>query len=167
MKNDITLIILTFLILSSCTGLKIKRADFKPIDKTFNSSFYNVPSKTKGHYPDSTMLEVFEIFQVRSDSINLSFNNSGQLQISFDKNSQTKSFDGKFKKGYFQIYFRNKKTIIPIFYSKRDIYRLRLALTKDNELIIANKWARDGNIFILAGGASGHRKYYFKQTRTK
>ena len=57
-------------------------------------------------------------------------------------------FQGKFsKRGFYEIFLRNKKIeippFIPIIYSNRDINRIRIGLTVNNDLVIANKWARD------------------------
>ena len=54
---------------------------------------------------------------------------------------------------------------IPIIYSRRNISRLRLAMTTAGELVVDHKWANDGNIFLLAGGGSGRAQYFFKLPR--
>ena len=63
-------------------------------------------------------------------------------------------------------YIRRKKLeippLFPIYYSKRDIYRLQLFISEDKDFIIKNKWARDSNIFLMAAGGSGKDIYFFQ-----
>jgi hypothetical protein len=53
---------------------------------------------------------------------------------------------------------------IPIIYSRRNISRLRLAITTAGELVVDHKWAKDV-ILLLAGGESGRAQYFFKLPR--
>ncbi len=160
-------------ILTSCgSGIKINKKDFSPIDKNFNNSFENKSHLTKGlinYNENKTILEYFEINKKNIDSVYFYFNRNNDLILTFRDSLKTfkEIFSGKFKnKGYYEIFIRNYKKEIPPFvpfiYGTRDIKRLRIGFTKDNELVIDNKWARDRNIFILSGGGSGRYRSYFK-----
>lgn len=164
-------VILTVLILSSCgSGLRIKRKDFAPIDNKFSATICNNPLMTKGRtYSSLTLLDMLDVFNFHSDSISLHFDNKERLVLTFKDTlvNRIEIFEGRFrKKGYYEIYLRNEKKeippFLPIIYGYRDIDRVRIGLTKENYLFVDNKWARDGNIFILAGGGSGRYRCFFK-----
>lgn len=168
--------ILSVFILSSCgTGLRIGRKDYAPINNRFNATICNNPFKTKGRtYSELTLLDMFDLFRLHSDSISLHFDEKEKLVLIFNDSllKRTEIFEGRFKKkGYYEIYLRYKKKeippFVPIIYGYRDIDRIRIGLTKENNLVVDNKWARDGNIFILAGGGSGRFRCFFKPITEK
>jgi hypothetical protein len=173
-----TLYILTIVVLSSCgTGMKISKKDFSSIDNKFSATFNNKSQTTKGRYYHSsnpTILDFFELYKINADTVQFRFDMANRLLLTFKDSLgvRTEIFEGNFKKnGYYEIFIRKYKKEIPPFfpfiYGVRDIQRLRIGLTKENELVIDNKWARDGNIFILAGGGSGRYRSYFKQITTR
>ena len=170
--------ILTIVVLSSCgTGLKISKKDFSPIDNSFNGTFENQSLLTTGrnnYNTKTTILDFFELYDINVDSIHLHFDTNNKLVLTFRNNLgvKTEIFNGQLKKkGHYEIFIRKYKNEIPpffpIIYGTRDIKRLRIGLTKEMELVIDNKWARDGNIFILAGGGSGRYRSHFKQISTR
>lgn len=166
-------ILLTVLILSSCgTGMTIGKSDFSPIGKNFEATFNNKSLLTKGrnyHSFKIAILDYFELYKLNADTIHFDFDNNKSLVLTFKDSLgfRTEIFNGKLKKaGYYEIFLKNERKeippFIPIIYSKRNISRLRICLTKGNELVIDKKWANDGNILFLAGGGSGRYKSYFK-----
>lgn len=156
-----TIFLFSFQLVLSCTGLKVRKSDLHPINESFTGTFFNDTLRTEGRFTDKTMLEVFRIKDQQTDSVSLKFLNSRQMQIAFGQQFQTKTYDGKFRNGYFQIFLQKKQFILPPIFMYRDIYRLRITLTKENDLLIANMWAQDGMILLLAGGDTSHRKFYF------
>ena len=164
----------TILLLYSCgTGMSLSKKDFSPIDKKFLGIFENRSSLTKGrHYSSSqpTILDFFELYKIAADSIHFHFDSDDKLTLTFNDSLRlrTEKFDGKFRgKGYYEIFIRNHKReippLFPIIYSTRNIKRLRLGLTNDNNLVIDNKWARDGNILLFVGGGGERYQSYFRQ----
>ncbi|RKS02856.1 hypothetical protein C8C84_2586 [Flavobacterium sp. 102] len=94
------------------------------------------------------------------------------MKVTYDDviGKTTEYYQGKFsKKGYYEIFIRKKNIQIPpvlhLLYSKIDIYRLRISLNKEKELIIDSYYKRGGNVFLLAAGGSGRTQYYFKATK--
>jgi hypothetical protein len=163
----------TILLLYSCgTGMMVSKKDFLPIDNKFKATFENKSYLAKGrNYGNSgaTILDFFELYKLKTDTIQFHFDNDNKLILTFNDSLsvRTEPFKGKFrKKGYYEIFIRNYKKeippLFPIIYSTRDIKRLRLGLTQENNLVIDNKWAKDGNIFILAGGGSERYRSYFR-----
>lgn len=161
-------------VVSSCgTGLKINKSDFTPIDNSFKGTFENKSLLTKGrnnYNLRTTILGFFEVYNSNADSIRVHFDTDNKLVLSFRDSLgvRTATFNGQFKKrGHYEIFIRKYKKEIPpffpIIYGTRDIKRLRIGLTKEMELVVDNKWARDGHIFILAGGGSGRYRSLFKQ----
>lgn len=166
--RNITLL-LTICVLSSCgTGIGVRKRDFVQINHQFKATLNNNSSLTKGRSGNNasqTFLAFFELYQLNADTVRLHFDSNNRLVLTFldGERMRTETFDGTFhKKGYYEIYIRNTKRGIPILYSARDIKRLRIGLTNKNELVVDDKWARDGNIFLLAGGGSGRYRSYFK-----
>ena len=165
--------ILTTLVLSSCgTGIGVSRTYLSPIDNKFKATFDNQSYLTEGgNYYNRQMKisDFFEFPKISTDSIHLYFDSNNKLVLIFKDSLgvRTETYDGKFnKKGFYEVYIRNyKKEIpprVPIIYSVRDIKRLRIGLTKESELVIDNKWARDGHILLLAGGGAGRYRSYFR-----
>ncbi|MHB1279041.1 MAG: hypothetical protein ACYC1Q_11675 [Bacteroidia bacterium] len=167
------IIILLFatLLLGSCrTGMGVRKSKVAYFDSSFSATVSNYSFKVKGRsYGDLTLLDLFEVRYENADSVSIFFNDSNQLILVFGDTGQKieKVFSGKFAdKGYYEIYFRNKKNEIPplfhIIYGNNDINRLRLALTNEGDLIIDNMWDQTFNIFILGAGSSGRRLSYFE-----
>jgi hypothetical protein len=163
------------IIFFSCgTGIKVSKTEFNSISADYHGSFQNDPYKTIGKsyitrqkFPTLTLLNHFRI-SLNSDSVKLAFNESKHLVLTYQDSGITRSsvFDGKFSnKGYYEIIFHKKKTeippLIPIFYSHREIDRLRIALTKNNELVIDRKYVLDGNFLFVGGGASDRTQNFF------
>jgi hypothetical protein len=150
--------------------LSIRKSKIKYFDSSFSAIVDNNSYKVKGRrFGDLTLLNLFEIRDENIDRVNISFNDSKEMKLSYTYKGQetTKILTGNFaKKGYFEIYFRNQKKeippLLPIIYSNNHINRVRLALTIDGNLIVDNMWDDSGNIFILAAGSSGRRQSFFK-----
>ncbi|NOS94325.1 MAG: hypothetical protein HOP30_20620 [Cyclobacteriaceae bacterium] len=153
----------------------IVKKDYAQMDNKFTASFANKSYLVNGKGPDqyisrTTILDLFELSKGNTDSIHLHFDANNNLVLTFKDSLgiQTKTMHGKFKRHfYYEVFIRNDKIeippLLPIIYGRHDIKRLRILLTKESELLIENKWVRDGNIFLLAGGGGGVHVSYFKQ----
>jgi len=161
-----------FFFLYSCrTGLNIPQSKIKYFDKNFSAAFDNKAFKTtheKG-YGIRTLFDLLEIYNAKSDSVILKFNDSGEMEMDYKDSlsMHSKKFKGKFtKEGYYEIYLRNKSIEIPPFLpivcSSHHINRIRIAQTLEGDLIVDNFWNEGGNIFVFGGGDSGRRQSYFK-----
>jgi hypothetical protein len=169
MKQCLCALLAVFLI--SCgSGLKTSRQNVRPISPSYSAMVNNDPQEVKHNRNGAaqSLLRLFEISDVVQSRVSVSFTNGSELQLTYMSRGQTKnvSFQGRFKrKGYYEVLLRNKRTeippLLPVFYSQVDVKRLRIALTADNNLLVDDTWQRTGNIFFLAGGASGRTQSVF------
>ena len=165
MTKTIILFALIYLFSSCGTGLKISKSKYKQIDNNFSGTFVNQPSESKGRNYDPTILKLFEIYNVKADSVYLKFNEDGKLLVIFHDSLHTRTeiFEGRFrKKGYYEIYLRKKRIYIPLIYSSVNVYRIRIASTIESNLVIDNLSQQNGNIFLLAGGFRDRTQFFFK-----
>jgi hypothetical protein len=154
--------------------MKISKKNFKPITAEYSGTFQNNSHHTTGKsylekekFPPRSLLNHFHIL-LNTDSVHLAFNSNKQLVLIYKDSMTTRTlvFDGKFSnKGYYEIVFHKKKIEIPpiihVLYSHREIERLRIALTKNNELMIDCKYVLDGNFLFVGGGASDRTQNFF------
>lgn len=122
-------------------------------------------------YGPHTLLEVFKLDSIVTDSVTIAFDSAARLRISYTFNGTLREhlFAGAFtRKGGYKFIFENKKIeippVIPILYSQYHIHHIRLSLTPEGNLLLRNRWKQGGNIFILGGGDEGRRKYYFSKS---
>ena len=172
-RNLFTAFVLTTLLISCGTGMKIPSEKILNIDSEFRGSFSNISHKVttkNGIEKNSDILTLLNIVNNKSDSISVRFSSKNELAVTYNGilGKSTEYFKGKFsKRGYFEIYLKKKNIqippLFPIIYSKTDINRLRINLTKENTLIIDKYFSRGGNIFLLAAGGSGRFQYYFNR----
>jgi hypothetical protein len=147
----------------------VRKSQFKPIDRNLSRTFQNTAFKVNGkRYWSPPLLNLFEITNVNADSIKITLNEAGDLKISYRDSSAPKErvFHGKYSEnGYWEVFLRNKRKEIfpyfPIIYGKRDINRIRLAVTIQDELIVDNRWMENGNILFIGAGDSGRRQSFF------
>lgn len=154
--------------------MKICKRNFNTITAEYSGSFQNNSCRTIGRsylakqkFPPQSLLNHFHILS-DTDSVQLQFNSNNQLVLTYKDSGTTKTsvFDGKFlNKGYYEIVFHKKKIEIPpvihILFSHREIERLRIALTKNNELMIDRKYVLDGNFLFVGGGASDRTQNFY------
>jgi hypothetical protein len=162
--------------LCSCgTGLRISASAFKPLSHDYSGVFDNEPYLTKGtsylskeKFSSLTLLNHFDSLKGNSKFVLLSFNTKEQLIVTCKDSlkTETSTFNGKFsKKGYYEIFFRKEvieiPPLIPIFFSRRNINRIRISLTNHNDLVIDRKRVLDGNVFLFGGGSSDRTQNFF------
>lgn len=168
----IIIVLATFFLYSCGTGVGVRKSKVKYFDGQLSDTFDNNAFKVHGHrYGSPTLLHLFEIYDVKADSVSIVFDQSGELELTYKDNS------GKFtkcrlkgiltKKGYYEVFLRNDKKEIPpgfpIIYGRHNINRIRLALTLEGDLIVDNEWNESGNILLLGVGDSGRRQSFFRR----
>jgi hypothetical protein len=172
MMRAAIIILATFFLYSCGTGLSIRKSKVDYFNNQFTGTFDNIAFKVNGRrYGSPTLLDLFEIYNIRTESIYLRFNDSDELELSYKDNEgvlKKELFKGTFaKKGYYEVFLRNDKKEIPpffpIIYGKYNVNRLRIALTIQGDLIIDNKWNKSGNILFLGAGDKGRRQSFFKK----
>lgn len=164
----IILFISTAFMTYSCgTGLNVRKSQLKYFDETLSITVDNNPYEVHGrNYGNPSLLELLEIYSGSTNNVLLNFIGSAKLEITYTDSGTVKQeiFNGHFsKKGYFEIFLRNESKVIPIIYSRRNINRIRMALTVHGNLIIDNAWDEGGHILIFAAGDSGRRQSYFNK----
>jgi hypothetical protein len=75
---------------------------------------------------------------------------------------QVRNVNGRFKKNYFYIRFKEKNIFIPLFYSNRKLQKFRIFEAPNNQLFIWHINMHERNILILAGGGTITNHYLFK-----
>ncbi len=161
-------------LVSACgTGVKVPRSTFRrmPKDATF------VVEARSGQMSERTMslgtiAQLLALDAEMNDRVLLRTDSSGTLFVELTGSNATEvyAFTGSHaRRGYLEIFLANDvkeiPPFLPIIYSRRNIDRLRLALTNGDQLVIDHKWAKDGNIFLLSGGGSGRVQYSFRVAR--
>ena len=167
----ITLVV--FFSLCSCgTGLIVGKSQLRYFDSQFSATFCNTAFKVNGRrYGSPALLELFEIYQAKTDSVSVVVDKQGELKLTFqgnDGNVKTQTFKGVFvRNGYSDVFLRNvRKEIPPVFpfiYSRCNINRVRLALSTQGDLMVDNEWNEGGNILFLGAGDKGRRQSYFSR----
>ncbi|TPN86788.1 hypothetical protein [Aquimarina algicola] len=166
-----------FLLCSCGTGLKISSEHQQKITSNFSGTFANTSyilqykEKAKS---EIGILSLFNIYDANTDSFSISFPKKNQMQLSYvdETGAKTSYFEGKFtKRGYFEAYLIKQRIEIPpffsILYSNVHIDRVRIGMTKKNELVIDKLYENGGNIFIFAGGSYHRDQYYFEPKEKK
>jgi hypothetical protein len=162
--TTVLLLSLAVTIYSCKAGRPLNKGDYYSINKDFSGAFKNKSYESMGS-GDSTILNFFEISAtLSSDTITLSFDSIGNLNVQFQDagKARTKKFKGKFseKGGYFTVYIeRNIKR--GFLLNHRTIDRLRIAQTQDNNLIIENWYQDSGSALIILAAGHSYRKIGF------
>ena len=175
LKNII--FILTIILTSCYSGLKISKKERLVLNKNFNATVGNSASIIKSkNVKHQTLLEAFHIQEILAlnkkiatdvDSVKIYFKDS-TLNLYYEANEHigSHSFKGYFtEKGFFEINTFNDKInippILPILYSSHYIDRIRVGLTKNGEIWVNTFFDNTKNIFFLVGGGISNQTYYF------
>lgn len=136
---------------------------------SISNGCYFTNEKLYGSETPQTLLNLFELNKINSDSVEISFNQQNHLVLSFKINDKikTETFKGKFiRNGIYEIFIRKVKQeippVFPFIYSKRDIFRIRVGLNNDKGLVVDIKSARDGNIFLFAAGSNKRYQNFYR-----
>lgn len=168
--------------LSSCgTWQHFKTSDFAKIespeelDGTYVNCSVGTDKKndTLDYWLDSyiTIMWLFQISNYSTgneykyvDFVTLAYEKPDKVRLTFDTDSISESrvFEGKMKKKYFEIYFKKHQVFIPLIFSSIDIERIRIGKTKDGKLLIRSFNEGVGNLLFLAGGSGGESPYKFE-----
>ncbi|MFZ4704393.1 MAG: hypothetical protein ACOYMF_00155 [Bacteroidales bacterium] len=169
MRRNLVSFVLIILMSSCGTSLKINKTIFQKIDNSFSGTYCNKLFKTsvngEGSKSEFDILELLDINDVKTDSVNLEFTENGSLMITYKDSLlvKVKTFRGKFKRGYYQIYHRRERIIIPIIFSHVDVRRIRLCKSEDKVLVIDYYEYVGGNFLVFAGGGPWRRQYFFRK----
>jgi len=171
MRSCLYILFIFFIILlcfsCSVSRLKVPKDDLKTVHIGFKGTFNNKSIDTlKKHISLSNLLG---FYKEKPKSITLEITPSKEIKVGYTDSlgkKQIKLLKGKLhKKGYFQYFPIKERIEIPplfsIIFSKVHIRRIRLTLTRKNNLIIDEYLTYGGNIFIFAGGSTNRNQYHF------
>ena len=110
MKNILIIYFYSILFIS-CTGLRINKDQFKPINVNFSGSIINKPIQSNSRNKEITLDKIFGINESNIDKIKINFIDSSHIRIEYIDSSsiyteknQFLILKGKFsKKGYFEF----------------------------------------------------------------
>lgn len=172
MARVVIIILVTFFLCSCGTGLSVRKSKVKYFDAQFPGTFDNNAFKVNvRRYGSPTLLDLFEIYYVKTDSVSVKCDSSGELELTYKNNEgnlKKETFKGTFaKRGYYEVFLRNDRKeippVFPIIYGKYNVNRIRIALTTQGDLIIDNEWNESANIFIIGVGDKGRRQSFFRR----
>ncbi len=169
----------------SCTGLGIKKSDLLTIDTKFSGDFKDasfmfskrsaipfpvIDTSMEEQRTMSSLLFLNGALTSGAATISLNINAEENLQVTYRDSlhvMRTEIYEGKLKKsGFYEIFLFKERIeippVIPIIYSKVNIGRLRIGMTKERSLIVDTYFTHGGNIFIFAAGSSSRKQYYFR-----
>jgi hypothetical protein len=172
------LIFLGIIMLFSCRVTKNDVAtEIFPLELNNKYSFSNSPYKLDStarktdnfalDRKNTTLTGLFRIQNINANNICIQVDKEDTLRI-FINDTIAKTFAFKVKrKGKYYEYFAERKIIeippiISFFYGKRQVDRLRLALTEKRELLIKNKYVDHNNILFLGGGGEYNQSFLYK-----
>ena len=141
------------LIFTSCGTMRVnKTSDFAAINDAKSLDGYYL-NRIKSDYYARSILSCFNIKDY-ADFVTIVSENPNEIKLIYqsDSTKQEKVFTGEMKKNYFEIYFSNRKFVIPLLYSTYDIERIRVGKSKDGKLLIRDYSCQCGNLLLLAAG---------------
>lgn len=163
--------------LGSC-GTTFKQKNFQEFGNDFQVSVLNRSYEIKkgtilnsGRYE---LLNLFNLYDRKVDTINLKFNDQGELVLSFKddirglKREQTIIYQGKFKnKKTYQITLVKERVqvppVIPIIYGATHLDKINIKLLVNGDIAIKEYFRKDGNIFLITAGPSHKTKSFYKK----
>jgi len=131
------------------------------LHKTFDFAEINDAKSLNGYYlnrikTDNYTRSILSCFRINdyADFVTIVSENPNEIKLIYqsDSSKQEKIFTGEMKKNYFEIYFSNRKFVIPLLYSTYDIERIRIGKSKEGKLLIRDYSCQCGNLLLLAGG---------------
>ncbi|WP_299677362.1 hypothetical protein [uncultured Dokdonia sp.] len=163
--------------LGSCSAT-FKQKKFQEFDNDFQVSVLNSSYEIKkdtilnsGRYE---LLNMFNLYDKKVDTVNLKFNDHGELILSFKddirglKREQTIIYKGKFKgKKTYQITLIKERVqvppVVPIIYGKTHIDKIYIKLLANGDIAIKEYFKKEGNIFLITAGPSHKTKSFYQK----
>lgn len=159
-------------LLSSCGTLRFNRTkefitlnNNNQISGNHYSGYAEINKRT--NYPNN-ILHLFGIKE-ECDFFDLTLKSTDSITISYWTYNDTvaqkkeKTFKGKWKEKYFEIYLRRRMRFIPIIYSSADIDRIRIGKDKDGRLVVMHFQDNGGHFLFLAAGYAFEDPVLFHQ----
>lgn len=98
------------------------------------------------------------------ESVALELIGPDSLKVTFrnELGDDVRYFKGELKDKFFEIYFSKKQVIVPLFYSRVNVNRVRLGKTKDGDLRVIRLVDFSGNVLLIGGGSGSEDMYTFE-----
>lgn len=154
------------LLISCYSELYIAKPNRAVLSKGFKAKLNSKPEfvRSNRQQVNNSVFELFGLYGLNSDSVKIEIPDSNHLMLSYTSSliTDTITFEGNFKKnGAFQIQFAKQNIMIPIIYSRTNINKVRIGLTKDRKIWINKYFDNTGNIFLIAGGNIYNETFFF------
>lgn len=167
-SKTIFLLLIISSILNSCSTYKIiKNKNLVQLKKNIEAQYLS-----KSTFIDSIKtpqeINIQSLFRLNNKDSNciVLIDSNSDLIIKYKNvlgGVEQRSFKGKFRRKYFEIYLEKKLIPFAPIYGLTSISRLRIALDKKNNLIIDHYENHSGVILLMAGGSSNKEQFSFKQ----
>lgn len=157
-------IMLLFCLFSCKSYQVIKDKDLVMISAKPLGKFQSLSNQKK---KTDYQISIQELFEIRNSDevVKLTISKNEEIEIHYKNvlgGNEMAAFKGKFKKNYFEVYLRKKRILFPPIYCKTNINRLRIGLSKNQELVINRHYDYSGMVLLFAAGNSDHKQYVFK-----
>lgn len=169
-SNSILVIIFS-LFLVSCGGSKYSVEKFCQLSNitNLNGSYENKFKSQSDSLYSQTNGELSRSLGVYVDSIqliDLKFSSQNiTITIHTDSGLQEKSYKGKFKENYFEVYVNKKIAPIPFIYFGWNWERVRIGLDEGENLLIQYWQNNFGWILFGSAGGSEDKEYKFRRIK--
>lgn len=165
-KFRMSILILTTMIISSCSSTRFKNKDLNAISANFSMRIVNQSIVTDSLKTEPTLSSLFQIQEsIKNDSLFLEIYQNDSLRVTYKNilgGKEVRVFKGKFKKHYYQVFTERKQIIFPPIYWTSHINRLRFSVSKDSLLIVNNYVDSGGMIMFIGNGYTYNSQYCFK-----
>ncbi|GEM_PF-2171134 len=148
-----SIFLFSILFLASCgSSIKLNSDELAKINPSTAFYFNNYPYLTEQtNYRFSSFLDAFKIVGTPLAEVFMDFTPENELRISYQNERGkliSKTFEGKFKDDYYEIYFQKSRGGLPPIYWFAKIDRMRLAINKEGNLVIYHKY-KNGKYYFF------------------
>jgi hypothetical protein len=168
MKKLIFMLIASFVVFSCGISKNFKNDDLTTINPSFKADYWAYSSPIDSCKNTDQILRMFRLNDPNVDNVSISFDMNNDFRMKYKNflgGNSYKTFKGKFKKNYYEIYLEKNRKSIPLIYNKTTIERIRIRIMKDSTLIVEKYYNHSGYILLMAAGNSS--KTYFKFKKIK
>ena len=157
MKKLILILTTSFVLWSCSTSKNFKNNDLNSLNSSFKADYRADDAPNDSTKSTVKLLRLFRLSDSSVSSVSISFDKDNDFKIRYKNflgGNSYKTFKGKFKKNYYEIYLEKNRKCIPLIYSKTAIDRIRIRITKDSTLLVENYYNHSGSFFLMAAGSS-------------
>ena len=163
------LVLIVVLSLFSCQSYKeIKNKELVVFPEELLGEFQSLSNKKKKTDYQVSIQELFDIRNLDT-VVKIRITKKEEIEIQYKNvlgGNEIAAFKGKFKKNYFEVYLDKKRIFFPPVYCKTNINRLRIGMSKNQDLVINRHYDYSGMVLLFAAGDSDNKQYVFKRNKS-